>query len=121
MNDMTEKTNIEKDYQQAKFGKLLAAMAIDGIGMLTYLIPGVGEMGDIAWAPVAAIANYALFGGLTGITGGAFTFAEEILPGTDFIPSLTLTWIAKYVVRDDASFAAFVSKRKRRQQILESI
>jgi len=48
------------------------------------------------------------------------TFAEEILPGTDFVPSLTLTWIYKFVVRDNASFEDYVAKRSKRRQIIQS-
>lgn len=113
-------TTIEQDYQQTKYGKLAAAVVIDLVGMLTYLMPAIGEIGDIAWAPIAALANLALFGGITGAAGGAFTFAEELLPGTDFVPSLTLTWIYKYVVRDDASFEDFAAKRQRRKRAIEA-
>jgi hypothetical protein len=112
--------SIEKDYQAVKFSKLALAIGLDLVGMLTFLLPGLGEFGDLAWAPVAAIANLALFGGVAGAAGGAFTFVEEILPGTDFIPSVTLTWIYKYVVRDDASFEAYVAKRQHRKRIVES-
>lgn len=33
---------------------LLLALAIDGVGNLTFALPGVGEAADIAWAPVSA-------------------------------------------------------------------
>lgn len=78
--------------------KLLLVLAVlfDFIGYATYSIPALGEFGDLFWAPIAGALNYAMFGGMVGAMGGAFTFIEEILPMTDFIPSFTLTWLFVY-------------------------
>ena len=65
---------------------------MDLIGYATYAIPGIGEFGDIIWAPVSALIFYKTFGGWKGAFGGLFNFIEEILPGTDFIPSFTIMW-----------------------------
>jgi hypothetical protein len=75
---------------------LLFCLLMDVIGAATYLLPGLGEFGDILWAPVSAIIFYLSFGGKRGIFGGIFNFIEEILPGTDFIPSFTIMWFVKY-------------------------
>eukprot|EP00666_Eupelagonemidae_sp_cell4sb_P006618 gene6618-3040_t len=40
---------------------LLAAVAIDAVGMLTYFVPLVGELADAAWAPVSAVLVNWLF------------------------------------------------------------
>ncbi len=66
---------------------------MDLIGCATYAIPVLGEVFDIFWAPVSAFIFYRMFGGWRGAVGGIFNFIEEILPGTDFIPSFTLMWL----------------------------
>ncbi len=75
---------------------LIFCILMDLIGYATYAIPGIGELGDIIWAPISAIIFYISFGGWKGAFGGIFNFVEEILPGTDFIPTFTITWVWKY-------------------------
>jgi len=75
---------------------LLFCIFMDAIGCATYVLPGIGEFGDIIWAPISAIIFYKTFGGWKGAFGGVFNFIEEILPGTDFIPSFTIMWFWKY-------------------------
>lgn len=77
--------------QQQK-GSLIFCLLMDAIGCVTYAIPFLGEFGDIIWAPVSAFIFYKTFGGWRGTAGGIFNFIEELLPGTDFIPSFTLMW-----------------------------
>ena len=65
---------------------------MDLAGYATYAIPFLGEMGDIIWAPVSSIIFMSTFGGWKGALGSVGNFIEEILPGTDFIPSFTIMW-----------------------------
>ena len=65
---------------------------MDLVGMATYLIPGLGEWGDLIWAPISGFVFYKLFGGRLGLIGGIFDFLEELLPFTDIIPSFTIAW-----------------------------
>jgi hypothetical protein len=76
-----------------KSPSLLFCLAMDAIGMLTFAIPGMGEFGDILWAPISAIIFYASFGGKKGALGAVFSFMEEILPFLDFIPTFTIGWL----------------------------
>jgi hypothetical protein len=69
---------------------------MDLIGYASYAIPGLGEFADIIWAPVSGIIFYVTFGGWRGAFGGLFNFVEELLPGTDFIPSFTIMWFFQY-------------------------
>ncbi len=69
---------------------------MDGLGYLTYLIPAIGEMGDIVWAPFSAFVFYKIFGGKIGVIGGVVNFIEEAMPGLDFIPTFTISWIYQY-------------------------
>jgi len=69
---------------------------MDLIGCATYAIPFLGEFADIIWAPVSAIIFFVSFGGWKGALGGIGNFIEEILPGTDFIPSFTIMWFLQH-------------------------
>ncbi|HSZ26095.1 MAG TPA: hypothetical protein VK766_10265 [Cytophagaceae bacterium] len=75
---------------------LLFCVLMDAIGYATYFIPFFGEWGDLIWAPISAFVFYKSFGGKIGVLGGIFNFIEEVLPGIDFIPTYTLTWIWQY-------------------------
>ncbi|MFT4152621.1 hypothetical protein [Parafilimonas sp.] len=74
---------------------LLFCILMDVIGYATYSIPVLGEIGDTLWAPVSAVIFYLSFGGWKGGFGAIFNFVEEILPGTDFIPSFTIMWLVQ--------------------------
>ena len=72
---------------------LIFCILMDIIGYATFALPGIGELGDIIWAPISAIIFFKTFGGWKGAFGGVFSFVEEILPGTDFIPTFTIVWL----------------------------
>ncbi|MGB8194159.1 MAG: hypothetical protein WCF67_19665 [Chitinophagaceae bacterium] len=78
---------------------LLACIVMDVLGYATYSIPFVGELADIIWAPVSALIFFRMFGGWKGAFGGMFNFVEELLPGLDFIPTFTLTWLWQYFTK----------------------
>lgn len=75
---------------------LLLCLVMDAFGYATYAFPGIGEFADIVWAPISSFIFYRIFGGTKGAFGAVFNFAEEILPGTDFIPSFTIMWVFNY-------------------------
>lgn len=66
---------------------------MDALGSATFLLPGLGEWFDMAWAPLSAFIFYKSFGGKVGKMGAFINFAEEILPFSDFIPSFTLGYL----------------------------
>jgi hypothetical protein len=72
---------------------------MDIIGYATYSVPVLGEVGDVIWAPISAIIFYISFGGWKGGFGAIFNFVEELLPGTDFIPSFTIMWLLQKAAR----------------------
>lgn len=76
---------------------LLFCIVIDLVGYGSYLIPGIGELTDIIWAPVSGLIFFFAFGGWKGAFGGLFNFTEELLPGTDFIPTFTIAWVWRYL------------------------
>ncbi|HEX7846716.1 MAG TPA: hypothetical protein VF476_13020 [Chitinophagaceae bacterium] len=74
---------------------MLLCVILDFIGYASYSIPILGELADVIWAPVSGFLFFALFGGWRGAMGGLFSFIEELLPGTDFIPSFTIMWLIR--------------------------
>ena len=78
---------------------LWLCILIDTIGMLSYIIPGMGEWMDTVWAPISAY----LFGRLLGGTKGTIiAFLEEALPFTDIIPTFTITYFLRKRKADKA-------------------
>ena len=78
---------------QQKSTSLVLCIVMDLLGYATYSIPVLGEFADLIWAPISALIFFRMFGGWKGAFGSVFNFIEEILPGTDFIPSFTLMWL----------------------------
>lgn len=72
----------------ADFGKLLICIAVDIIGSSSEVIPILGELTDVVYAPIAATILRSLYGGSNVIF--ALEFAEEILPFTDILPLATI-------------------------------
>lgn len=116
MENTTSET--ERAYNKEKTTKLVLAVAFDLVGMLTFIVPGVGEFADLVWAPVAGIANFLMFRGFAGVAGGTGTLVEELLPGFDWIPSFTITWGIKYIVQENKTLAEFAKRHKERKAIL---
>ena len=80
---------------QGMWGRLITSLVIDLIGSASYLVPVVGEVTDIAWAPLSVILIMAMYDTTTpNLKYLAFT--EELLPFTDFVPSATIGWAAQF-------------------------
>ncbi len=73
--------------------KFLWSLAIDSVGIISYLFPGF-EVLDIVWAPLSGHLIYKIYGNkfMCNVAIG-----EEILPGTDFIPTALLTWLFDFL------------------------
>ena len=54
------------------WAKLVACIGIDLLSDSSFLIPGVGEAEDIAWAPISAFLLKTLFDSNIGIIPAAF-------------------------------------------------
>ncbi len=80
-----------------KYNDLLLGLLFDGIGMLSFAIPLVGDFSDIIWAPVAGWLMTRMYKGKIGRAAGIITFVEEIIPGLDVIPTFTIMWFYTYV------------------------
>ena len=82
-----------------KLRNLILGLLFDGIGMLSFAIPGIGEFSDIIWAPVAGWLMTRIYKGRKGQAAGIIAFLEEIIPGLDVIPTFTIMWLYTYVIR----------------------
>ena len=78
---------------------LVSCVLMDIIGSSTYLVPFFGEFFDLVWAPISAMIYWRTFGGFKGFFGGGLNFLEELLPGTDIIPTFTISWFLQYMKR----------------------
>jgi hypothetical protein len=98
---MTEQIKPEDQvtFQADKNRKLMIGILLDLVGMATFLLPALGEVTDIIWAPIAGYMMTRMYKGFSGKMAGIFTFLEEIIPFTDVIPSFTLMWIYTYVIK----------------------
>lgn len=80
---------------QQRLPSLVSCIILDLIGYATYSIPFFGEFLDLFWAPLSGMIFFMMFGGWKGALGGVFSFIEEFLPGTDFIPSFSIMWLIR--------------------------
>ncbi|WP_369049022.1 hypothetical protein [Tenacibaculum sp. UWU-22] len=81
-----------------KYTKLMLSLFFDAIGYVSFIIPGLGEFLDIAWAPASAYIMTKMYKGNKGKIAAAVSFIEEALPGLDVIPTFTLMWLYTYVL-----------------------
>ena len=89
---------------------LIFCILMDLAGYASYSIPVLGEIADVIWAPVSALIFFITFGGWKGAFGGIFNFVEEILPGTDFMPSFTIMWFVRHMQEKKTSSQVKLSR-----------
>jgi len=78
--------------RMSKKQKLIIGIVFDLIGMISYVLPII----DVVWAPLSAYLVTRLYKGNVGKVGGIISFIEEAVPGLDFFPTFTLTWLYVY-------------------------
>lgn len=99
---MTQEVQIETTPKaSSKKSKLILSLIFDAIGMLSYVVPVLAEVTDVIWAPVSGLLLTAMYKGATGKVAGIVGFIEEAIPGLDFIPTFTLTWLYTYVIKKE--------------------
>lgn len=66
--------------------------------MLSFIVPGAGELVDIVWAPLSAYLILKMYKGTFARVASIISFGEEAgFFGTDIIPTFTLSWIYEQV------------------------
>lgn len=84
---------------EKKYKKLFLGLLFDAIGMLSFVLPFIGDFSDIIWAPLAGWLMTRMYKGKIGQGAGVVTFLEEIIPGLDVIPTFTIMWLYTYVFK----------------------
>lgn len=92
---------IQPNTKSDKKTKLILGIIFDLIGMLSYVVPIFAEVTDLVWAPISGFIMMAMYKGTTGKVAGLISFIEEVFPFIDFIPTFTLTWIYKYIIKKE--------------------
>ncbi|MFX1252275.1 MAG: hypothetical protein ACFFCZ_11765 [Promethearchaeota archaeon] len=77
-------------HPRATLFNLLLSIIIDLIGLGTFVLFPLSELGDILWAWVSGFLIYQMYGSRNF---ALFGIVEEILPISDVIPTATLTWL----------------------------
>lgn len=70
--------------------RLFVCVLIDLVGSGSLVVPFLGDAMDIITAPVGALLLHAIFADPRVTAAG---FAEELLPGTDVLPTATIAWV----------------------------
>ncbi|WP_445710861.1 hypothetical protein [Flavobacterium sp.] len=87
--------------KSSKKSKLILSIVFDLIGMLSYIVPGYAESIDIVWAPVSFLLLRKMYKGKIGEVASVIGFIEEAFPFIDIIPTFTITWIYKYLIKKE--------------------
>ncbi|MCD8403274.1 hypothetical protein [Tenacibaculum finnmarkense] len=82
---------------QNKYTKLALSLLFDAIGLLSYAIPGLGELSDMFWAPASAYLMTKMYKGNKGKIAAAVSFIEEAIPGLDIVPTFTIMWLFTHI------------------------
>lgn len=107
---------IKQKFNDEKNRKLRYALMIDLIGYVSFLLPGIGEFGDIIWAPISGYLIYLLFPNRKkmAIIGAI----EEAIPFLDLIPTALMTWRQEYVKDRDITLEQFIENEIREQEVI---
>lgn len=111
------------DFEQQKSKHLTMSIVIDLLGMFTYAIPLLGELGDIIYAPIYGITIFSMYRlrVASAAFGGVAGFTEEILPGTDFIPTASVMWAYQYYFRRESTLKKFAKQKMKDQQVIQTL
>lgn len=121
---LEDKYNIEKTYL------FEASITLDFVGMISYGLPGIGEITDIIFAPTMAIFLFFLYRNynkstrkaifnimrknnivfLSHIFGSGIYFFEELFTPFDIIPSATILWYYTFSIKREENKEVFLQK-----------
>jgi len=110
-------------FEQRKNRHLIQSIALDALGMFTYIIPILGEFGDLIYAPIYGITIFAMYRlrVASAALGGVAGFAEELLPGTDFIPTASVMWAYHYYFKRESTLKKFVDQNLKEEELIEGM
>jgi len=93
----TNTSGCMKCIQPKQLAKLVACIGIDLMGDASYLLPGIGEGTDFAFAPAEALALRGMFQANGLMVLGLL---EELCPFTDLLPLATIAWFLETFLPD---------------------
>ena len=104
---MTDK-QIEEKFKAQKRKHLTLSLLIDGVGMLSYLLPVLGEFTDVFYGAISGVIIFMMYkqNRVVGILGGLFGAGEEIFVA-DFMPTASLLWLYTYRLNEVETFRRF--------------
>lgn len=116
-NDDKMKNELLKEYNKTRRIKLISAIIIDILGVLS--IPVVGGIGDVIWAPISGLLIFILFPKHKKVALGGVV--EEILPFTDIIPTACIAWILTYKKDKEKTLTEFLREKVGEEQLATKI
>lgn len=78
---------------------LVLSILLDVIGLLSYLVPVIGEFSDFLWAPLSGWIMSRMYSNKQGKVAAVVQTIEELIPGFDVIPTFTIMWIYTFVLK----------------------
>lgn len=97
-NNSSKRSRNKQAAVSVNIPKLLLCIVIDVIGTSSELVPVLGEVTDVVWAPIAAVVLRQLFDNSNVVF--LLEFVEEILPFTDVLPLATICWCIETYLYD---------------------
>jgi hypothetical protein len=91
----TPVTLVRTQMPKEKWRRLGVSLTLDGVGSCSYLLPIVGEAFDVVWAPTQTVFIMALYQHVSP-NMSYVSFAEEMLPFLDVLPSATTGWMMEF-------------------------
>jgi hypothetical protein len=108
-------------FNREKYIKLALSLVMDLLGMASFAVPGVFGMLDLFWGPVSGIVTFMMYGSTTGAVGGFINAVEEMLPVSDFLPTVTLVWIYTYIMHGEETYKKFVDKYEENNPVIREV
>ncbi|CAB9516576.1 expressed unknown protein [Seminavis robusta] len=91
----TPVTLVRTQLPKTRWRRLGVSLTIDGVGSFSYLLPFLGEAFDVVWAPAQTVLIMALYQHVSP-NMSYVSFAEEMLPFLDVLPSATSGWLMEF-------------------------
>lgn len=102
-------------FNKKKYTHLSISVVLDILGMVTYMLPFLGELGDTVFGPFYGIAIFIMYRSkvISAAAGGVIGTIEELLPATDVLPTATIMWIYTYIFKKDSTLKLFVEEKQK--------
>lgn len=116
---MINRKDVLNEYHFSKNLKLIAALMIDLVGMLSIPFPIFGDFVDGVWGPISGLLIYLLFRKRGRLA--VFGALEEAIPipFLDFFPTACLAWYVTYYKENKKTLSEFLNKKFGEDQLVQ--